>query len=77
MVYLIVYSVFAYLIVLGTILAEIMLNVKPNRWQLFFFIIAPLFLPLYIGYWMCQTMNAGQPHETVTQEEVKVKIVKP
>jgi hypothetical protein len=77
MVYFVVYAIFAYLIVLGTILAEVMLNVKPNRWQLFFFLIAPAFLPLYVGYWMCQMVNMGQPQETVTQDSVKVKIVKP
>jgi hypothetical protein len=78
MVYLIVYCIFAYLIVLGQILGELMANVTPNRWQLFFFIVAPLFLPVFVGFWMCQVMNLGEPKGQVSsQAPGKVEIVKP
>jgi hypothetical protein len=57
MAYLIIYTVFAYLIILGQILGELSNGVKPNRWQLAFFLLAPAFLPLYIGYWMFHVVN--------------------
>jgi hypothetical protein len=75
MMYLLVYCIFAYLIVLGQILGELMANVTPNRWQLLFFIVAPLFFPVFVGFWMCQVMNIGEAkQQQVTHEEVKVKI---
>jgi hypothetical protein len=78
MIFFVVYSIFAYLIVLGQILGELRANVSPNRWQLLFFIVAPLFLPVFVGFWMCQVMNIGEPKGQVTsQAPVKVEIIKP
>jgi hypothetical protein len=78
MVYLIVYCIFAYLIVFGQILGELMGNVGPNRWQLFFFFIAPLFFPVFVGFFMCQVMNLGEPKaQGPSQASVKAEIIKP
>lgn len=76
MAYLIGYSVFAYLIIFGQILGELSNGVKPGGWQLAFFLIAPGFLPVYIGYWMFHVVNPDAGAQ-VTQEDVKVEIVKP
>jgi hypothetical protein len=77
MVYFIVYAIFAYLIMMGEVFGEVALNVKPNRTQFVFFVLAPLTFPIFLGYWMAQVMNLNARQETVTQEKVKVKNVKP
>lgn len=59
MSYLIVYCIFAYLIVLGQILGELAIQVKLVRFHIIVFILAPVFLPVYVGYWSTQVMNLG------------------
>jgi hypothetical protein len=75
----VVYSIFAYLIIMGVILGELASEVKPNTWQLAFFIFAPLFLPVYTGNWMFHVMNpdAGRKDQETTQAPVKVEIINP
>ena len=78
MLYLIVYSAFSYLIILGIILGELASGIKPNGWQMAFFVFAPVFLPVYTGNWMFHIINPDAKNtETVTQERVKVEITKP
>jgi hypothetical protein len=77
MVYLIAYSVFAYLIILGVILGELASGVKPNAWQLAFVIFAPVFLPVYTGNWMFHVMNPDAKSAETSQAPVNVEIVKP
>lgn len=70
MLYLIIYSVFAYLIIIGEIIAEVAMGIKPSRWHIIFLVLAPLFLPVYVGYWMGQVMNLGAPKP---QDNINVK----
>lgn len=78
MVYLIVYAIFAYLVMLGQVAAEANLKVKPNKTQFYFFVFAPVTFPIFVGFWMVNVMNLdSKTVDTVTQEQVKVKITKP
>lgn len=78
MVYFVVYAIFAYLVILGVVLGEVANGIKPNGWQMAFFVFAPIFLPVYTGNWMFHVINP----ETKTQVKgpenpVKVEIGKP
>jgi hypothetical protein len=79
MVYLIVYAIFAYLVMLGTVAAEANLKVKPNKTQFYFFVFAPVTLPVFLGFWMVHVMNLDMNRDQVKGPEtpVKVEIVKP
>lgn len=81
MVYLIVYAIFAYLVMLGTIAAEANLKVKPNKTQFYFFVLAPICFPIFLGFWMVNVMNldslATHTQTKGPEKPVKVEIVKP
>jgi amino acid permease len=73
LIYLIVYSVFAYLIIIGQILGELSSGIKPSGWHLAFFLISPLFLPLYIGFWMFHVANDKQQDKIVGATDVQIE----
>ena len=57
MIYLIVYSVFAFLFTLGMIMGEILNDVKPNWWQAIAIVFAPVMLPIILGMHLMSYLN--------------------
>lgn len=58
---LIAYVAFAYLFILGQILGELICQIKLARFHLVYFVLAPLFLPVFIGFWCANMMNPDAP----------------
>jgi hypothetical protein len=76
------YCIVSYLFILGIILGEITVKIKPSMFHLAFFVLAPLTAPLAIGYMCVHLMNPGAARidqaDQASLEEFKVKVnVKP
>jgi hypothetical protein len=74
----VVYGILSYLFILGVILGEITVQIKPSLFHLAFFVLSPLTAPLAIGYMCVHLMNPGAPRAEQTKQDVKVNVnVKP
>jgi hypothetical protein len=65
------YLVLSYLFILGIILGEVTIQIKPSRFHLMFFILAPISTPIAMGYMLVHLMNPGAPKmpDTSTQKK--------